>query len=196
MAVEETKFVTLMRDGRFEVRAYEPQIAAEVLVDGTFEAAGNRAFRSLFRYIDGDNRAAEKIAMTAPVAQRPARENIAMTAPVTQEKKGLQWAVSFTMPASFTMETLPTPTDPSITLRAHPAHHVAAIRYSGSWSEGNYQRNLDALRAWMGEHALESVGEPIWARYNAPFVPWFLRRNEILVPIAKPLFEPSADSGQ
>jgi hypothetical protein len=26
-------------------------------------------------------------------------------------------------------------------------------------------------------------GEPRWARYDPPWKPWFLRRNEVIVPI-------------
>jgi len=186
MAVEEAAYEVVTKQGRFEVRAYAPQIVAEVLIDGTLEEAGDRAFRPLFRYIDGDNRGRAKIAMTAPVAQEAAGEQIAMTAPVSQERAGDRWAVRFVMPAGYTLESLPEPDDPAVTLHQHPARRVAAVRYSGFWSEKNYRRNLEALRQWMNEQGLAPAGEPVWARYNPPFTPWFLRRNEILIPLALP----------
>ena len=37
---------------------------------------------------------------------------------------------------------------------------------------------------WLKAQGLAAAGDPVWARYNAPFTPWFLRRNEILVPLA------------
>lgn len=186
MAVEEAAFRVVKKDGDFEVRDYAPQIVAEVLVEGSLEEAGNTAFRPLFRYIDGENRAQTKIAMTAPVAQEVAGEKIAMTAPVSQEKSGDRWVVSFMMPANFTMETIPQPNDPAVVLRELPARRMAAVRYSGFWSEKNYRRHLEELRTWMTSQSLTPAGEPVWARYNAPFVPWFLRRNEILIPVAAP----------
>jgi hypothetical protein len=88
------------------------------------------------------------------------------------------------MPSSFTLETLPAPEDPLVVLRQVPARRMAAVRYSGTWSERGYRRNLEKLEAWMLAQGLAPAGEPVWARYNAPFSIWFLRRNEILVPVA------------
>jgi len=69
-------------------------------------------------------------------------------------------------------------------LRSIPAHRVAAIRYSGRWSEKAYRKQLLQLQEWVEASSLEVTGEPVWARYNAPFTPWFMRRNEILIPVA------------
>jgi effector-binding domain-containing protein len=173
-------------DGVFQVRQYAPQVVAETMVAGTLEKAGNQAFRPLFRYISGANRSQEKIAMTAPVAQQRDGEKIAMTAPVGQEAMGNQWAITFLMPAHFTLETLPVPTDEKVHLRAIPARRMATVRYSGTWSERRYEQNLTRLREWVKAQNLTASGNPVWARYNAPFTPWFLRRNEILLPLEKP----------
>ncbi len=186
MATEEAPYRVVRADGAFELRDYAPQVLAETVVDGSLEAAGSAAFRRLFDYISGANRARGKIAMTAPVSQAPAGEKIAMTAPVGQRPAGEKWVVSFMMPAGSTLETLPVPDDPAIALRPQPARRVAAVRYSGSWSEKNYRRHLEKLTKWIAESGLTVVGEPIWARYNPPFTLWFLRRNEILIPVAAP----------
>lgn len=183
MAIEEAGYSVEVSDGDFEVRRYEPQVVAEVRVDGTLEGAGNEAFRPLFNYISGANRTKESVAMTAPVAQQPEGEKIAMTAPVGQVAVSNQWVVSFMMPSGRTLETLPEPSDGNVRLRAVPARRMAAVRYSGTWSESRYQRNLVRLREWMKGRGVLAVDEPIWARYNAPFTPWFLRRNEILIPV-------------
>lgn len=183
MAVEEAEYEILSTDGNIELRDYAPSIVAETVVQGDFEDAGNKAFRLLFNYIDGDNRAQGKIAMTAPVAQQPTSRKIAMTAPVSQQPVEEGWVVSFMMPASFTMETIPEPANPAVSIRQLPAYRAAAIRYSGFWSEKNYNRHLDELLAWLDGQGLQAVGPAVWARYNAPFVPWFMRRNEILIPV-------------
>jgi hypothetical protein len=183
MAVEEAKYTVLEKQDKLEIREYAPSIVAEVLVEGDFENASSAAFRTLFKYISGKNTGRSKIAMTAPVSQKPAPEKIAMTSPVGQRKSGQGWAVSFMMPASYTMETIPVPDDPSVVLREVPAYRAAAIRYSGTWSEKGYRRQLTQLRQWMETQNLEPAGEPVWARYNAPFTPWFMRRNEILIAI-------------
>jgi len=94
-----------------------------------------------------------------------------------------KWAVSFMMPAAYTMETLPEPEDPEVTLRQVPARRMAVVRYSGFWSEKGYLQNKSKLESWISAKGLTIIGDPIWARYNPPFTLWFLRRNEILFPI-------------
>ncbi|OGU17129.1 MAG: heme-binding protein [Geobacteraceae bacterium GWC2_53_11] len=183
MATEEAPYTVIRTDDIFELREYAPQVLAEIIVDGDLEGAGNKAFRPLFRYISGDNKSRGKIAMTAPVSQEQQGEKIAMTAPVSQQSAQGKWAVSFMMPASYTMENLPAPDDPNITLRQVPARRVAAVRYSGVWSEGNYLRYKQELENWITANRLKVIGDPVWARYNPPFTLWFLRRNEILIPI-------------
>ncbi len=183
MATEEAPYTVIKADDIFELREYAPQVLAEIIVDGDLEGAGNKAFRPLFRYISGDNKSRGKIAMTAPVSQEQTGEKISMTAPVSQQSVQGKWAVSFMMPASYTMETLPTPDDPNIKLRQVPARRVAAVRYSGFWSEEKYLLNKDKLGKWIKDNRFTVTGEPVWARYNAPFTPWFMRRNEILIPV-------------
>lgn len=185
MAIEEAPYTVVKQDGRFEIRDYASHILAEIVVDGDFEQAGNKAFNHLFRYISGDNRAHNTVAMTAPVSQEPMKEKIPMTAPVGQQRVQDKWVVSFMMPASYSLETLPEPVDPKIKLRQVPAHRMATVRYSGFWSEKAYLSNKKALEAWMHDGGLVSSGEPVWARYNSPFTLWFLRRNEILIPVKK-----------
>ena len=61
---------------------------------------------------------------------------------------------------------------------------MAAVRYSGFWSEKGYLKNKQELESWIQERGLAITGDPVWARYNPPFTPWFLRRNEVLIPVA------------
>jgi hypothetical protein len=185
MAAEEADYDVVLAEDKLEIREYAPQIVAEVIVNDDFEDAGNVAFRKLFKYISGNNTSNEEIAMTAPVSQEKAGEKIAMTAPVSQRAEGDSWAVSFMMPAEYSMDTIPAPSDPEVAIRAIPGQRMAAIRFSGRWKAKNYDKHLEELMAWVEAKGLEVSGEPVWARYNAPFVPWFMRRNEILLPVAE-----------
>ncbi len=184
MAIEEAKYQVIKKDNEFEIRDYAPHILAETVVDGSLEDAGNKAFKRLFRYISGGNRSRDKVAMTAPVSQQSTGKKIKMTAPVGQQRLEESWVVSFMMPDSYTLETLPEPEDQRVTLRQVPARRMAAIRYSGFWSEKSYLRHKAELESWIRRMGLAIEGDPVWARYNPPFVPWFLRRNEILFPVA------------
>jgi hypothetical protein len=183
VSLEKAQYTVLEKSGSIEIRQYQPYIVAETLVDADFNNAGNIAFRRLFSYISGNNRTKESIAMTAPVAQQPTSEKIAMTAPVTQQKSADKFAISFVMPSKYTMETLPKPLDSNVVLRQIPAYKAAAIRYSGTWSKKNYDKQKALLDKFIKDKSLKAVAEPVWARYDPPFQLFFLRRNEILIPI-------------
>ncbi len=183
MAIEEAAYKVIVQDVRFELRAYDAHILAETEVEGDLKEAGNKAFRPLFRYISGHNESRGKIAMTAPVSQTPGGEKIAMTAPVGQQRRQDKWAVSFMMPASYTIDTLPQPKDAAVKLRQVPARRMAAVRYSGTWSAKRFEQHKRMLQAWIKEQGLVTKGDWIWARYNSPITPWFLRRNEILIQV-------------
>jgi hypothetical protein len=182
MAIEEPPYTVVRTYDDFEIRRYEPTIVAQTVVDGTFEEAGNDAFRLLAGYIFGKNKGERKIAMTAPVAQTPAK--IAMTAPVSQTAAPGGMVVQFTMPREWTLETLPEPLDSRVELRQQPGRTVAVIRYSGFWTEARYREHLAKLEAALRREGLAWTGEPVWARYNPPMMPWFLRRNEIWLELA------------
>lgn len=184
VGIEKSKYTIVEKQGKFEIRQYEPQIVAETIVDAEFDDAGNVAFRRLFNYISGDNRGKVSIKMTAPVNQKSSSERISMTAPVNQRESEGKYAVSFLMPSRYTMETLPKPLDASVTLRDVPAHKIAAVRYSGTWSRKRYESHKRSLEEFIRDRNLTKTGEEaIFARYDPPFQLWFLRRNEVLIPI-------------
>jgi SOUL heme-binding protein len=163
----------------FEVRDYAPYLVAEVVVPGPAEEAGNQGFRILAGYIFGKNKGDRKMAMTAPVTQAPVPAKIEMTAPVTQAPASGGYVVQFTMPGKYTLATLPEPLDPRVKLKEVPGGRFAVIRYSGTWSQRNYQEHLDKLERGLEAAGLSAAGSPIYSRYNAPYMPWFMRRNEI-----------------
>ncbi|MEJ2580246.1 MAG: heme-binding protein [Acidobacteriota bacterium] len=185
VATEEPDYEVVASHGDFEVRRYEAMILAETWVESEFEKAGNEAFRRLFAYISGDNTARSKIPMTAPVVQESSSEKIAMTAPVLQEDHDPGWSVAFVVPAEYSWETAPQPIDPSVSLRLVPARTVAAVRFSGTWDEERFTKRESELRAQLAEHGLKTIGEAFYARYNPPFTPWFMRRNEVMIPVVK-----------
>ncbi len=179
---EQPKYEVLERWGQVELRQYGPRLVAETMVRGTAEEAGYQGFRILVAYISGKNAGAEKISMTAPVTQEPPEgQKISMTSPVTQQADSGGFIVRFMMPSNYTLDSLPKPLDPRISLRELPERRVAAIRYSGSWSQRNYQKHLGELLRVLAAQGQRPAGEPVWARYDPPFVPWFLKRNEIFV---------------
>jgi hypothetical protein len=181
MATESLKYEVVQNYDGFEVRRYAGFVVAETEVEASRGDAGNQAFGRLAGYIFGGNRGKKEIAMTAPVTQS---QRIAMTSPVTQQARGSKWVVQFSMPSSWTMKTLPEPNDARVTLREVPPKTVAVLRYSGTWSDANYAEHLAVLKKQVTAAGLETVGEPIWARYDPPYTPWFLRTNEVQLELA------------
>lgn len=190
MAIEEPDYEVLYTDEVYEVRRYEPYIVAEVDVPGGHTEGGNRAFRILAGYIFGDNSSADRMEMTAPVESR-ARDSgvkMAMTAPVTSAPAadGRERTFAFVMEKKYTLDTLPEPNDERIRLRATPARIMAVNQYSGRWSEQIFAAREAELLQALARDGIRPLGAPILARYDAPFKPWFLRRNETMVEIEWP----------
>ena len=182
-AIEEPAYDVVRSLGdEVEVRQYAPYVVAEVTIEAAAAEAGNLAFPILAGYIFGKNKGEKKLAMTAPVTQTAAPTTLAMTAPVTQTPlPGTtdRYVVQFVLPAGTTLASAPEPTDARITLREVPGSRLAAIRYSGFWSDANYAEHLGLLQSALASAGLTPVGEPVFSRYNPPLMPWFLRRNEI-----------------
>ncbi len=189
LATEEPQYRIERDYGSFEVRVYGPVVVAETSVTGSFGDGSNEGFRRVAGYIFGGNDGGRKIAMTAPVGAEPDRgaegakgSKIAMTLPVGSEKTAAGWVVSFTMPAAFTLKTLPVPDDARVRLREVPARRVAAVRFSGTWGVEKFEAVAAKLAADARASGLVPAdAPPVFARYNPPWTPWFLRRNEVLM---------------
>lgn len=178
-AIEEPSYTTLRTFPEFEIRQYAAYTVAEVLVPAPASDAGNRAFPILAGYIFGKNKGERKLAMTAPVTQTAAPMKLEMTAPVTQNVASDGMLVQFVLPRNINMENAPEPLDSRVMLRELPPKRIAVIRYSGFWSESNYEKHLSKLQEALRAANIAWKGEPVLSRYNGPMTPWFMRRNEI-----------------
>lgn len=175
-ATPEPDHTVVRRLGDIEVRQYADYAVAEVVVPGPADAAGNQAFPLLFGYISGKNRGERKLEMTVPVTQ-----SVALGAPgaVTQSAAGAGFVVQFVLPKGVTRDTAPVPADSRVTVRDVPGRRVAAVRFSGVWSAQEAQQQLARLQDTLRSAGIAWSGEPMQARYNSPFTPGFLRRNEL-----------------
>lgn len=185
MAIEEPRYRVIGKSEEFELRAYGPKIVAETVVSGSLNTGSRAGFKLIADYIFGNNTSGkggnEEISMTAPVTVVSQPEKISMTAPVGIEKTGGQWRVYFVMPSQYTLDTLPKPNNPAVTLREVPANNYAVIRFSGFTGEGKITTKTADLMAWLGNRGITPIGKPELARYNPPWTLPFLRRNEIMV---------------
>ncbi len=189
VAYEEPEYETLATTEHYDVRRYAPYIIAEVDVAGDLRQSGNNAFRILAGYISGDNRPRRKMNMTVPVESVRTGVRMNMTAPVVSGRPASEsggYTYAFIMEREYSLETLPQPTDDRIRIREKPARTVAAKRFSGRVSEQKYAQAERELLEALSADGVTVLGEPVLARYDGPFTPGFLRRNEILVEIVAP----------
>ena len=160
---EQQPYTVISVHADYEVRMYPAHILAQVDAAGSFFEAGNRGFRPLLRYITASN-----ISMTAPVIQAPGTAK--------------RYTVSFVMPAGAT--SVPAPSDASVRTVEVPERRVAARRFNGGSNESRYQQNADALEAALARDGVAVEGPVYFARYDPPWKPGFLKRNEALVAIS------------
>ena len=191
MATEEPKFEVFSRQDSIELRRYPAFIVAETFVEGELDAASGKGFRAIADYIFGNNvtagsvqgKGSEKIAMTAPVTMEPLT-NAAQASQMPQAMQGAKrWRMHFVMPSSYTLNTLPTPKNPSVQLREVPAKTWAVLSYSGFNTEAAIQQRTDELVEWLAVQKIKTNGNPQLARYNPPWTLPIFRRNEVMLEV-------------
>ncbi|WP_344357623.1 heme-binding protein, partial [Micromonospora lupini] len=114
-------------------------------------------------------------------------EKIAMTVPVVQiegEWPGA-YLIQFVMPATFTAATLPEPLDPRVRTREVPGQLAAAMRFSGRWTEQAFSQRATLLGRSVTAAGLQPTGAIRYVRFDLPWKPWFLRRNEVVLPVVE-----------
>ncbi len=189
---ETLSYKVLKKQGDLEIREYGPYIKASVAFSNKDDFE-DKAFRVLADYIFGKNIKEENIGMTSPVMNEgedigmtspviTEGEDIGMTSPVfTGKKEG--WTMTFTMPARYTMETLPRPVDKRITIEEVPRKTLAAIRFSGFRTDRKNVKKERELRNWLKAENIEVSGSALFAGYNPPWTLPMFRRNEVLIPV-------------
>jgi hypothetical protein len=187
--VEQADYVVLRRADGYEVREYPARIVAQTTVAGAHDESMGEGFRIVAGYIFGGNTRREVIAMTAPVfaearGAASGSENIAMTAPVVVSPEGESQVVSFGMPRAYTLDTLPTPSDPRVKIVALPAKRYAVASFSWYRSDARVARAKEALLSALARDGVTVKEGVAYAGYSAPWTPPWMLRNEVLVEVA------------
>ena len=187
--------------------------AQTTVVGDTYSSALGDGFRVLADYIFGNNTTRVKMDMTAPVSSKEdakseaikmtapvsveeseniemtapvsveTSEQIKMTAPVSETSDGVARIISFVMPKKYTLDTLPLPNNPNVSIVTVPARTVAVSHFSWYASEARVQAQKEKLFTLLERDAVQTIGTPIYAGYNAPFnAPW-LNKHEIMIEV-------------
>jgi hypothetical protein len=187
MSIETPKFSIVQKDNKFEIREYQEYINASVEIESDYKSAINDGFSILADYIFGNNRAKSRIEMTAPVTgQATKSEKIGMTAPVTAAKLGesKKYLISFTMPAKYSLESLPEPTNKTISIHKVAAHKAVALKFSGYLNEKINAKKTQELEEWLKTHNLQAKDDFMVAQYNPPWILGPFRKNEIIAKVS------------
>ena len=185
MAIESPRYKVILQDGKFEIREYAEYILAEVEIEADYDEAVNRGFTILADYIFGNNVKRAQVAASVPFIAQKAGEKIAMTAPVTSSAiaDGKKYRIAFTMPAKYSLESLPLPGNAAIKLRKVEQHSVAALRFSGSLTRKLAEIEAFNLDQQMKIKSLTPKSGFIFAQYNPPWIPGPFRHDEVMVDI-------------
>lgn len=167
--VETVPYKEIMWIKDVEIREYPTIILATV-------KGSKNPFRYLFDYISGNNRINQKISMTTPVITP---EKIEMTSPVINRED----TMSFALPSKYNIDTTPTPNDEKVIIEEEPPRRVAAIRFRGYARAKDVEKYTTQLLKVLEDEGLKVKGSPFLMRYNAPYTPGFMRRNEVAVEI-------------
>ncbi|MBL6743938.1 MAG: heme-binding protein [Candidatus Poseidonia sp.] len=165
---EQPRFERLATYDGFEVRRYAPSIEARVKTAGLGGDSSSTGFRRIAGYIFGGNKEGHSIAMTAPVQQWGGEDD--------------GW-MSFTMPSSYTLTSLPEPMDKGVILFALEQRDVAVLSFSGRYHKKKCVRLNQHLHGLVEKAGLTAIAAPILAVYDGPMTLPFRRRNEILLPV-------------
>lgn len=182
--VEQAEYRIIEKRDGYEIREYSAHIVAQTTVKGKYSDALNEGFRIIAGYIFGGNSKKQNIAMTSPVIQQSAdSEKISMTTPVLATIQGESHIISFVMPKSYNLQTLPTPTDSRVKIVEVPIKQFAVINFSWLRTEESVRKNESKLFELLSRDSVEILGSPIYAGYNAPWTPPWMTRNEIMIEI-------------
>ena len=142
-----------------EIRQYQEQTWISAA-----RAGDDASFMVLASYIFGGNKEERRVAMTAPV--------------ITDEK------MSFILPAGMSPEEAPTPDGQAIDFSTVPARQLATLQFSWWTTPERVQAKTNALLEVLKGHDVETRGRPFLMRYNDPWTPPFLRRNEVAIEVS------------
>lgn len=165
--VEIASYKNLKKINGIEIRKYPKMLLA--VVQGYKDDSG---FNLLFNYISGNNKTQKKIPMTAPVITS---EKIPMTAPVITKDDFM----AFVLPSFYNEDTVPLPLNPEVKIKVQPEKIYAVLRFSGRTLRNRVQKQIQKLTQVLKNQNIRIKDDPILMRYNSPFTPGFLRRNEI-----------------
>ena len=163
---ESAEYESVEKSGKFEIRNYSE--LTTVATPAAAKKDQDSGFMRLFRFISGNNEAEQKIAMTTPVF-------------MPSDESGKSKSMHFVVPKKVAAAGVPSPKADSVSIEKISGGKYAALRFAGARSADNEKEALAILRDKLKERGLATKGTPMFAYYDPPWTPGFLRRNEVLL---------------
>ncbi|MBT6958414.1 MAG: hypothetical protein HN996_08350 [Opitutae bacterium] len=148
--------------GTVKIIKIPERLALEAQSDTTYFEADNGLFRKLFSFISDNG-----ISMTTPVEAeiKPGKMRF-----FVGEKDKIK----------------PIRSNSVVEVKKMSPMLVVAIGVRGSYSEDRFRKNEKELISWIKKNEkYEATGDAYAVYWNGPFVPGFLKRSEIHIPIRK-----------
>lgn len=156
---------------RIELRQYPTFYVAKTTTKLDRRYSGG--FNQVFGYISGENETREKISMTTPVITTTTDDSL---------------TTGFVIPSKFS-KNAPKPSNDRVTLSEIKEGIYIAIRFSGNWKKERFEKEDQKLKEFIDSKNYKIVSERFLLRYQPPFIPGFLKRNEVMYRIEVPATE-------
>lgn len=160
--IEQPKYELIKKQNPFELRRYQ---AFTMIEAKDQDLDSYQGFRLAFDFIQGENQKQQKISMTAPVVNQMNENGIQTTA--------------FVMPPKMAHQDVPDPNNQNLRKVLVPERICAVYRFSSNPKMSIIRKYEEALQRWIHAQGYVIIGNLQLARYNPPFIPGFLKHNEL-----------------
>lgn len=148
--------------GRIEVKIIPESTVLVAETGGRYYGTRNDLFRRLFSYISENN-----VAMTVPVEARVDNAQMKFYVGSKDKIKALK-------------------NQGNVQVVTVPQRTVVSIGVRGAYTENNFLRAKARLEQWLKDTAeYRQSGDTYVVFWDAPFMPFFLKRSEVHIPVEK-----------
>jgi len=148
--------------GKIEVKIIPESMVMVSEGEGNYYRTRNYLFRRLFNYISENN-----VAMTTPVEARIENAQMKFYVGTKDKIKALQ-------------------DQGSVRIVTVPQRTVVSIGIRGVYTEGSFEKARAQLEQWLTDNKEYRKSGDVYAVFwDAPFMPWFLKRSEVHIPVEK-----------
>jgi len=147
---------------KVEIKLLPPSKILVTTGEGEYFMKADNLFMRLFGYIKDND-----VSMTVPVEARMEKASMVFYIGSKDIKKKLK-------------------DNDIVKVVSTPSREVVSLGFRGSYTEKNFVKVVKKLKSWLtSQDRYESTGIPYAVFWNGPFIPGFLKRFEVHIPVKK-----------